>query len=50
MALLLEREKIGATAGYDCNGTIDDISRRLLDVIGIWLNSDDISRKECNDT
>ena len=32
---VIGKRQIGATAGYDCNGTIDDISRRLLDVIGI---------------
>ena len=41
--------QIGAKAGYDFNSTIDYISRRLLDAIGIWLDSDDISRMRCND-
>ena len=44
------KTQICATAGHDFNSNINDISRRLLDAIGIWLKSDDTIRKKSKDT
>ena len=47
---VMGKRQIGAAAGFDFNGTIDDISRRLLDAIDIELSSNDVGKRESNGT